>query len=1186
MKTALLLPVLPMVFALTAGAWAGTVVEELEEDSSLETEFVTLHKVWAKGYARGPVRVLFLLQAGGSPGAYVQTDTRMREAVELMQRFDITGDLVIMSGKGFYQQQVGQQRAKRLLENPYDVYVFGNVDFDAVWPELAYKILERVVGGAGLVCVGPKPKEVMTPKRAVAPLPAFLHQGVPFARMAELANTNPDIQNVVSAYQLKQGRGVSLAYAASPLTPDTPFSFRSLTNYDYWMLLLGRAVLWAAAKDSDISFAATPPRLERAAALRIPLDFTAAKSAGRLQLDLALCRSDGARLPLPAAQTAASGKVEVALPPGLRADAYYLDVVARGEKGVETFGACAFEVTSPVGLEAVKTFPPFVERGETLSGSVTLRGQAPQGSLVRVQLRDSYNRILARQDLELNGKAELPFTFEIGDWATILMRAEALLVHDEEEIEMKETSFLVPKRRRNQFNFVQWASPRGSLAYFAWQKLREAGWEVCLGPDFAACQAADISVIPYSTRLLDEKDKDGVMKPCCWNDEAKVARHVAGIVEKQAKSRETGAFVYSLGDEGVTKGCCVHPACLAAYRKYLQSQYGTIQKLNASWGEKYASFDDVDLLDRKENMEQGAIKRNQFARWYDRQAFSRWNLAQFAGRFVKKFKELDPLAITGFEGAGGFGDDYDAILAATTFWSPYPSLGDDVLRGVAPREHIRANWMGYEKKADPLINYAWRMVVKGMDSIWWWRWDGAGSWRGVLRPTLDYWPEVRKLNDDLLPVRQGLGDLLLHATPRHSGIAIFYSLPSALSHQLENGREFLPPEMNHKLWVRATYDVGLDFRYLSSRLLKSGALTTQEFKALLLPITQAIGPEEAQAIRRFAEQGGVVIADVRPGIYDDHCKPETPGVLDDLFGIKRAGRGKGERRPLNLNATLGQTPIALQNDEANMDVHVASTLSSRAGAQALGSSGDTPVLLVNKVGKGQAILLNFEIAAQPRKGEAGAIGEPTKKFVAALYAAAGVRPPITVRAANGGFLDFVEPRLWQTGDTAVIGLWNEMNIRFFAMDGKVPDSVPQDALVTLPAEQFVYDLRQGKALGKVREIRTRLTPGRANFFAAYPCEVRGLKLTVAPNAPAAGRAVEVNVALDTPAPIKGRAAVHLQVLDPNGNPRIWGNRVLILEDGVGRTAYPVAFNDMPGPWKVKAAELFSRATSEATWEVK
>jgi hypothetical protein len=78
----------------------------------------------------------------------------------------------------------------------------------------------------------------------------------------------------------------------------------------------------------------------------------------------------------------------------------------------------------------------------------------------------------------------------------------------------------------------------------------------------------------------------------------------------------------------------------------------------------------------------------------------------------------------------------------------------------------------------------------------------------------------------------------------------------------------------------------------------------------------------------------------------------------------------------------------------------------------------------------------------------------------------------------------------------------------------------------------------------------------------------------------------VNVALDTATPFKGKAAVYVQVLDPKGQPTNWGNRVVMLDDGVGRTSIPIAFNDAPGAWKVKATELFSRKTAEAAWEAR
>ena len=39
--------------------------------------------------------------------------------------------------------------------------------------------------------------------------------------------------------------------------------------------------------------------------------------------------------------------------------------------------------------------------------------------------------------------------------------------------------------------------------------------------------------------------------------------------------------------------------------------------------------------------------------------------------------------------------------------------------------------------------------MKGMDGIWYWMWTGIGSWRGYLRPTLDYWPAIEDLAQEI-----------------------------------------------------------------------------------------------------------------------------------------------------------------------------------------------------------------------------------------------------------------------------------------------------------------------------------------------------------------------------------------------------------------------------------------------------
>ena len=57
-----------------------------------------------------------------------------------------------------------------------------------------------------------------------------------------------------------------------------------------------------------------------------------------------------------------------------------------------------------------------------------------------------------------------------------------------------------------------------------------------------------------------------------------------------------------------------------------------------------------------------ALEQKIEPRWYDRQAFKAYNFVKLCERFVKRFKELDPQAITGFEGTGDLVDGTDIDL--------------------------------------------------------------------------------------------------------------------------------------------------------------------------------------------------------------------------------------------------------------------------------------------------------------------------------------------------------------------------------------------------------------------------------------------------------------------------------------------------------------------------------------------
>lgn len=1185
-QLAVVLCLLAMLTGLSA--FAGTDAKQVELENSLQTSIVTPHYEWGMNYVGGPIRALFFVNMGSYDGTWADEGTRLREVIELGERFALKADAVYYGGSGekwnFHGNALGAERAEKLLGKPYQLYVMAGIPLDKLPAKLQYEILSNVAKGAGLLCCGPG-TEFMTDKRKL-PLPGALADALPTV-------DDKNIADWAAAFKLGKGRGVWLKYGSSALMPGKEFSYRALHEVDYWMLLVGRAAQWAAGLGSDLQLSAVlgkspahAPALGGKVGEVVVNSTSANPVSGTLTLQL-VRPEDGVTVNLPEVQVAPAEGKPVAVPitiPKLRAGEYYLNAVVKSKRGTEACGAGNVVLDSTYGVDSVTMNGTYAERGDTISGKALVRGILPAGSVLQLRLRDGYGRVLSQQDFPVKaGQVEYPFSYKPDQFATILMRAEAVLLDGGSEVEMKQTSFTVPKRRHGQMNFTMWDTPQDPLGYYVWDQLKDAGFNISLIGSFSdrptptVMKACDISVAPYSTRIQDPKDEKGYMLPVCWNDEPAVAEYVQKIVDNQKHHREAGVFVYSLGDEGVTLGCCVSPACIASYRRWLQGQYGTIDKLNDSWGTTYNSFDEVDLLDHKDNMETASIAKN-FPRWYDRQAFARFNLARFSGRFGDAYSKLDPLAKTGFEGTGGFGDDYDAIMGMNNFYGPYPSIGDDILRSAYPRDRVRSNWMGYSKTGDALSDAAWRMVMKNMDSVWYWMWSGIGDFWGYVRPTFDYFDATADVTNEMKPVREGLGDLLLQSKMTDSGIAVFYSLPSALASQLENSKDFTTAESDHQTWTQLTYDLGLDFRYVTDKMLNSGALKQGGFKALWLPMSQAMSPEQAQIIRQFVQDGGTVIADIRPGVYNEHCKPLAQGLLDDVFGIKRTARGK---------SVVGSAVIKADLSGSKLDVNLAGAKidpdTQVAGAQVLAQADKTPLLLVNKLGKGQAILLNFAPIV-PKSDDPQA--DQARQLLHALYNAAGVKGVVGITAPGGAPLPTSESRVWRNGDALVFGTWQQMKNAWFAPKGGVVAGAPVPAHMTLTAPAHVYDLRAHKYLGKVSSLDTKLRWGRANFFAAMPYKIGPTQISLSTATPKSGQPFTATIAVDVPAKSAERQAVYVEVIDPAGDKPFWGRQPVLLQGGKGSVQLLPAFNDQPGKWTVRATELFSGQSAQASWTVK
>ncbi|MFQ5808666.1 MAG: beta-galactosidase trimerization domain-containing protein, partial [Armatimonadota bacterium] len=872
-----------------------------------------------------------------------------------------------------------------------------------------------------------------------------------------------------------------------------------------------------------------------------------------------LRRWDGEQTVLKVSQPAtAAGAGGLDIPVGLRAGEYHIDVRARGKRTIEAWATTSFTVTSTRTVEAVELDRDWGEVGEAGPGQVRLAGDPAAGEMLRVRLMDRRGRVLAREDLRITAET-VPFRFAIDAWMPMLLRVEAARRDGKQEVASTYSYFRVTRRNRGQFNFLVWDYPRGTLAPYGEQSLAKLGTTVQLSGGSPPLQLAayNIAWVPYTTRIMSPKDENGIMQPVCWNNEPAVQEYVQGIVDKYPPARQHGVFVYSLGDETVTRGSCVHPACLAAYRQYLQQEYGDIAALNASWGTDLPSFDAVTLSEPDDNDEQAALRAKNYPRWYDRQAFQCYNFVQFCKRFGEAYKRLDPLARTGFEGAGRFrnGDDIDLIVRTNGFWSPYPGSADEVIRSIAPRGFPRANWMGYRKDADSLLSKYWRMITRGTDAVWWWRWDALGRFNGFLAPHLGPFPATKDLAKDTEIVRDGLGTLLINSEMLDDGIALLYSMPSVYAARLEGGPSYGSSESQHTAWYTAIRDLGLQFRYVTDRMLRLGEFDAGRYKVLILPQAEAVGPQEADVIREFARDGGTVIADIRPGLFDGHCKPLERGALDDMFGIERDGNQEAATGVAAIEGLLADVEVALTWDDAKVDPAV-----RMVQGQALGTCGETPLCMVNRVGRGQAALLNFAMASFPNISTDGA-PEEAATFIGALLASAGVRPAVQLTSGKRRLRN-VELVRWRNGDIELMAL--------FRQSGE-----PGRTRVTLPGEKHVFNLRGRRALGPLESFETRVIPSRATFFALLPGPAPGAKLEL-PRQSAPGRVVTGR--LSVPAAV-GQHAFRIRATTPDGCPADWWDQVAIVGREPVEVQLPVAFNDPAGKWTVRAIDLY---TNKAT----
>jgi len=295
-------------------------------------------------------------------------------------------------------------------------------------------------------------------------------------------------------------------------------------------------------------------------------------------------------------------------------------------------------------------------------------------------------------------------------------------------------------------------------------------------------------------------------------------------------------------------------------------------------------------------------------------------------------------------------------------------------------------------------------------------------------------------------------------------------------------------------------------------------------------------------------------------------------ALDEVFGVTRAA---GEGQPVKVDATLSgsfDSPVLkLRADQPAAGV-MADASVKVAGGKALGQTAEAPVCILNRIGQGAAVLFNVSLHEySSRPDDQGR--RPFYSMMAALFAGADLTPHWRVLDRDGRPLAGGRVSAFARGKASLLGLLPPR-----------PDDVarPVPATVVRDRPAHLYDLRQGKYLGKTDRASVALKFTSATFLSALPYRVSKLEVNV-PARLAAGKPCAVRVRLAAEGDTAGAQPVfRVNVIGPDGADRHYYAKTLCPRGLEASTTIPFALNDARGEWKVVARDVLSGTKATAT----
>jgi hypothetical protein len=1010
-----------------------------------------------------------------------------------------------------------------------------------------------------------------------------------------------------------KGRIVGLGYNTGWQGPGayssglTPFVRNAPQQFPYWEYhysLLARSVLWAARREPEITLSVTAapgqpvnvtvtnPGPARSGALLVRLT----DQFGRPE------KYSKESLQIKPGQTSASVALPAPLPDGL----HLVDVGLSENEQIINWATTSFTVQSPLTLKDLKADREFYQGGDTLTATVALTAAAPERKCeLQWSIVDYWSRVIARAVTPVEpGKTDASWTTTLPEPLCHEATLRVELLDDSKPVSARQTKLLLmpartARRDWNPMTWTLWGNPAGaysrdSLHRVAADQCRHIGLDTVqvsstwLQPEENRSNYEEgFRLMPYGIgggplRLNDRKGRDGkpgfydlqeqyvktrdrqfLQRPVSLEDpemRATQAKEIAERVKVMAPFKPMG---YCLGDElGTTYYVTpfdfdFSPVSLRGFRQWLLLQYSSLAGVNQEWDTKFATWDEVMPMTALE-----VAQRGNYAPWADHRTYMEVAFTDYMTFVRDEIRKTDPEGRIGISGTqaseayGGF--DWWRLAHTLDFIQAY----DHQNTGEMHRSFgiVSLPWWGYAVQ-NPDISYTmWNRFFNQA------RGGSYFVYNYMLNPDMTLTKSTGDGVGAIQDQQEGLG-LLFQGCTRPPDVLVHYSMASIhAAYACDNDDLF---RRNRDGWFRAIDDSGMQADFIAYEEIERGDLLKRG-KALLLPYSQALSPKEVAAIKAFVRGGGMVIADARPGVMDEHCRTLAQGALDDVFGVKSStdGMEKMAQGDFTPQGKLGALP-----PDFKLDDYCASPALQLTTGKALAQIGGKPAFIVNTYGKGQAVLLNMFLNQYARRQELGAEAG-LLKIAQEAFAAAQVSSPLRARITAGR----VKVRRFVNGPVQYVGV-----LAGASGEGKVDLAVPPDC--TVYSTTWPQDPKEpvsGRDLGGKRTISVRA--GEAAVLAFLPERLTAVKVQPAALKVAPGSVVSYQVTA-----VGGKQRLprvfRIEVLDARDKVPFYYAAQLAAPQDVAKGSFQLALNDAPGKWKIIATDVATGMKGEATFAV-